>query len=234
MNLRMICLFVGLCCVVLVRGQTQRPHNLPNFDQKTFHFGYGVGINSMDFFMTPKDSAVLEIRRMPGFGVNLLATARLAKYLDLRFQPGLQFGQRNLNISDTVGSSATGSSWKTQFESVYIELPLLIRYKAKRLNNYAPYVLIGVSPRWDIYGGEIENWKVVQRLIEPFDLFAELGTGIDLYLSLVKLSVELKYSVGFMNVFKPALELEDYFVFGNSIDIMRSGMTLLSFQIEGR
>ena len=231
---RLLTLVFCVLITPMVFAQPERPYNLPKWDQKHFHFGYSVSGNALNFFMTAKDGALLQVTQRPGFGVNLLGAMRLHKYLELRILPGMQFGQRNLLIVDTIGPYSSGQQWATRFETVYIEMPVHIKYKAKRVNNYAPFLVAGISPRWDIYGGELENWKVVHRLIEPFDFFQELGVGADFYLQKVKISSELKFSVGFMNVFKPALELEEYFVFGNTIKEMRSGLCFLSVMVEGR
>lgn len=216
-------LLIGLS----VFGQKSKPMNLTGFDAREAHMGYSVGINWMNFTTIPADSMMIDVNQNPGININLVGSIRLTKYLDLRVLPGIQFGQRDIRISD----STTLEVWDAKIESVYVDLPILLKYRSKRVNNYAPYLIAGLNPRFDLTGGEIEDWKPAQRLVKTFDLFAELGTGIDFYLANVKMAVELKFSVGMRNVFNPPPPEPEYELFGRAIDTMLSRMFILSIHI---
>ena len=43
---------------------------------------------------------------------------------------------------------------KVSIESIFLEAPLLVKYKSKRLNNHRPYVIGGVNYRFDMLGKE--------------------------------------------------------------------------------
>lgn len=131
-------------------AQKSKPMNLPIFDSNPAHLGYSVGINWMGFTTVPTDSVMISTRQNPGININLVTSIRLAKYLDLRILPGIQFGQRDIHITDSVSSE----EFDAKVESVFIDLPILLKYRSKRVNNYAPYLIAGVNPRFDLTGGE--------------------------------------------------------------------------------
>lgn len=212
-------------------AQKSVPKNIPSFDKKTFRFGYSVGINWMNFTMIPayKDTFQLDIQRHPGININLITSLRLNKYLDLRWTPGIQFSQRDLKVTRKDHVPVV---WEALIESVYFEMPFLLKYRSERVNNYAPFLVAGVAPKFDLIGGEIENWKPVKRLVKAFDIFPELGVGVDFYTAKVKVATELKFSVGLVNVFKSPGEDQGYELYENGVDRMLSHMVILSIQIQ--
>ncbi len=212
-------------------AQRSVPKNLPAFDKQLFRWGYSIGINWMGFTLDPthQDTFQLDLRQYPGINVNLITSLNINKYLDLRFMPGIQFSQRDLKVTR---KDSIPSIWDAKLESVYFELPVMLKYRAERVNNYAPYLIAGVAPKFDLTGGEIENWKPVKRLVKAFDFFPELGVGIDFYSQKVKVAVELKFSVGLLNVFLPADDDNEYDLFSNGVDRLRSKMVILSIQIQ--
>jgi len=233
---------MSLFVMILIIGghviaQKPKVRNLPTVDQQQFHFGYSVGINTMGFTLIPAtDSMLLNQKMNPGININLITNFRLGKYLDLRVLPGIQFGQRDLAISvfDKVIADTliVKQEWDARIESVYIDLPILLKYRAHRVNNFAPYIVAGVNPRFDLTGGEIENWKPVKRLIKPFDFYPELGVGTDFYLSMVKIALELKFSIGMLNGYNDPGDSVEYELFANGIERMASRMMIMSIHIE--
>jgi hypothetical protein len=111
-------------------------------------------------------------------------------------------------------------------------MPFLLKYRAERVNNYAPFLLVGAAPKFDLTGGEIENWKPVKRLVRAFDIFPELGVGVDFYTQKVKVTAELKFSVGVLNVFKEPGGDQEYDLFGSGVQRMMSKMVVLSVQVQ--
>jgi len=223
-------MFFAILLMVYVHGafgQKSKPMNLTTFDYMKAHLGYSVGINWMGFTTVPAEGDILSVKQHPGININLVTNIRLAKYLDLRILPGIQFGQRDLYITDVT----TLEKWDAKIESVYIDLPILVKYRSQRVNNYAPYLIAGINPRFDLTGGEIEDWKPAQRLVKAFDIFPEIGVGVDFYLANVKMATELKFSVGMRNVFYPPPADAEYDLFGRAIDQMLSRMVILSIHI---
>jgi len=229
-------LSVLLLIPLFAMGQREKPWNLTTIDYQPFHFGYSVGINWMSFTTLPKDSFSVETLQHPGININLLTKLKLGKYIDLRFTPGIQFSQRDISVHQYWKDPDTAhviKSWgPKKIESVYLEFPFLIKYRSKRVNNFAPYLIAGINPRVDLTGGEIQNWKPVKRLVRVFDIFPELGVGIDFYTPRVKVGTELKFSVGMLNVYKPPGEDPGYELYANGIKSIFSRMVILAVNIE--
>jgi len=223
----------GIILVILlsfslpVLPQKSIPKNMIMADTQTFHFGYSVGINTTGFTIIPKDGYHLDLVQNPGININLITDYRLGKFLDIRFLPGIQFAQRDL----TVTNKLTAETKKWPIESVFVDLPILFKYRSARVNNYAPYLIAGISPRFDLTRAEIVGWKPATPMLKSFDFYPELGVGVDFYLSMAKVAVELKFAVGMLDIFlEPADPLFNLYVSG--IDKIYSRMVILAFHVE--
>jgi hypothetical protein len=215
-----------------LRGQKDKPRNLPNFLLDRYHIGIGTGFQTTNFIVKARDGFKIKEQGNPGVCVHLVGSMGLCEFLEIKVRPGLSFGQRDLWIQKQ--SMDSSEQWNVRLESVYLDVPILLKYKAKRLNNFAPYLMVGLSPRFDIYGGMIQVSKPKTRILRVFDFYFEPGTGIDFYLQYAKLAVELSYPIGFLNVYLPTIKDYTNSPFGDSIEKLRSRMMVLTFQFEGR
>ena len=216
-------------------AQKQKVKYYQRVDSKTVHFGFTLGLNTMDFYVTNhnvpanRDTLFANVNGLlPGFNVSMVSNLRLLKYLDLRFLPGLSFGQRDLYYY-----KPGGVLYGTQkVESAFIEFPLLIKYKAKRINNFRPYLVAGVNYRMDMASRRKYNPEkgIYLRLLQS-DLYHEEGFGIDFYLPYFKFSTELKVSTGFRNILvtDPSSEHPEYVT---ALQRLRSQIWVLSFHFE--
>lgn len=209
--------------------QKSKPKNMVMADYSKFHFGYSVGINTMGFTIIPKDGYHLDLIQNPGININLITDYRISKFLDIRFLPGIQFGQRDLSVTNKLTGETKSPPWK--IESVFVDLPFLLKYRSVRVNNYAPYLIAGFCPRFDLTGAELEGWKPAIRMLKSFDFYPEVGVGVDFYLSMVKVAVELKFSVGMLDIL---LNPEDplFNLYFSGIDKIYSRMVVLAFHVE--
>jgi hypothetical protein len=201
--------------------------NMTTFDDRRVHFGFTLGINTMDFSIThyntlddnPSfhadsinsnrttnylkeiDSVNRAVRAdisslVPGFTVGIVSNLRLTKNLDLRFIPGLSFGNRkmvyNLPIHDIKNPN---TQTENQARATFLDFPLMIKYKSNRIVNHRPYMLGGVALRYDISKSATDDLVQLKKTL--FSI--EAGMGWDLYLQFFRLSTELKYSFGIGN-----------------------------------
>jgi hypothetical protein len=162
---------------------------------------------------------------------------RLGEYLDFRILPGISLGQRNLafykNVSDTIqGNEQHLDDSPMNLGSTFINLPFNMRYEAEREKNYRPYLIGGVNFRWDMARNkDFDADEGIYVKLEPFDVYVEGGFGVDFYLPYFKLSTEIKFSVGMLNVLSPD-EHETEAGYVKSIDKLKSRMVSLSFHFE--
>lgn len=186
-------------------------------------------IKQSDNFLSTNDSIdKIEPTRQFGFNISIVSNLRLREYIDLRFLPGLSFGQRNLSYSYW---SATQNRFETKtmkIESTFLNFPLILKYKAKRINNYRPYVIGGSSFALDLASQKsIKEEDKPKIRLNPFDVYYEFGFGIDYYLTYFKFSTEIKFTVGLFNILR-----SDETKYTSSIDRMTSKILFICFHFE--
>ncbi len=224
-----------LCCLsVSAQERTTKKKVLyyQHHDEKAIHFGFCLGLNVMDFTITPSganyqnDSLLANVTKLsPGFHIQAVSAARISDKLELRFLPGVAFGQRQLMYyrNDELYDD------HQLLESSYIELPLLLKYKSKRINNYRGFIVGGLNPRFDLAKTYREEDEIYLDL-KLNDLCYELGGGFDFYFPYFKLSIELRGSWGLFNVLNP--RSTPHPEFQNAIEKLRSSVYMISFYIE--
>lgn len=239
-------------------AQMERVKNLTTFDDKQLHFGFTIAINTMDFRIqhyrpigtNPEfvskywnnadgneitgDSTIQAdvAEQVPGLTVGIVSSLRLGEYFDLRFLPGLSFGERrlvyNVPVYDENANNAALTSYYS-IKSTYIDLPLLIKYKSSRLNNQRPYLVAGPAYRIDISKTGEEDLVQVKK----GGFYIEAGIGWDSYLRFFRLSTELKVSIGLGDLLgdapDEALQRQYY---SAAIKKLSSNIFTLSFHFE--
>ena len=236
-KLKQIFLTILICLVCLAGSAQERTSNkkILNYqqhDEKAIHFGFCIGLNVMDFTITHSyenyqvDRLQASVTNLSmGFQIQAVSAARLTDNLELRFLPGVAFGQRNLSFYDDNGLYG-----KVQrLESSYVELPWLLKYKSKRVNNYRAFLVSGLNPRFDLAKTYRENDGIYMDL-KLNDLCYELGGGYDFYFPYFKLSIELRGSWGMFNVLNRRITPQPEFQ--NAIEKLRSSVYMISFYIQ--
>ncbi len=235
--IKRICIFFILVTLAISTFGQEGKHvwNKPNYDEYPFHFGFAVGYNQMNFRIIPREELLtnfdtvyaVENNPRPGFNIHMVGNLRLGENFDLRFIPGLAFGQRDLKYSHNISGPGL-ESHLMQIESTFLSFPLYIKYRAKRLNNWRPYILLGGNYTIDLEARkkikEEERPKI--RLMQQ-DVYLEAGVGIDYYFPFFKLATELRFSFGMMNVIK-----EDNTEYARFYDQLNSRMVTLLIFVE--
>jgi len=221
--------------VVLLHGQKELPLNLPKLDNQIAHFGYSLGLNTMDFIIRPSDLFLpsfdtvysVEVGRYVGFNINMIANLRLANYLDVRFLPGLIFGQRNLEYKYIKN----GEYWlhNMMIESTFLDFPIYLKYRAARISNWRPFIIGGISGRIDLASQKKINPAEQPKIrLRPLDAYYEVGIGADFFLEYFMFGIELKSSWGIFNVVQ-----YDNTQFSEYYKRLNSHMIILAFHFEG-
>lgn len=228
---------------------------MTTFDDKLIHFGFSLGINTLDFGLTHynpigtnpdfgefepvyaseeritgNDYVRADVSRLiPGFTVGIISSLRLTKDLNLRFLPGLSFGERQLTYNYPVWDRDFVTPQKYySIKSTFLDFPLLIKYKARRINNDRPYVIFGPAYRQDISRTGKED--LVRLKSGAF--YAEVGAGWDHYFAFFRFSVEAKVSLGLNNLLgdPPGENQRQYYT--HAIQNLKSNVFTLSFHFE--
>lgn len=221
-------------------AQKQKKLNLENYDNKPFHLGFSLSLHTMNSrivhsgaLLSTNDTIFgVESSGQMGFGLGLLSDLKLNEYFNLRFQPGLQLGQRNLEYKKRLYPTANGEykfeNYVMQIPAIYIDFPLLVKFRGKRVNNYRPYFIGGFSVKWD-YEARRENDKNddYSARMNPLQYYYELGIGIDSYMPFFKLSTEIKFCQGLNDIL-----VHDETEYTKAIDRLMAKMIVLSLHFE--
>jgi len=213
----------------MVSAQIKKPLNYAKVDTRLLQFGFSFGANTMDLGIKRSLSAqtgtvlIPDISNIqPGFQVQILSNLRLRDNLSLCFLPGISFGSRVINFYEPGDSSLAGS---VTIESSYLDFPLHLKYRAKRLNNYRPYIIGGANYRYDM-----ATSKQNEIRLKPGDVYLEMGVGVDWYLPFFKLATEIKFGVGLFDlIVRDPKSNQDYIA---AIDRMNSYVLGFSFHFQ--
>lgn len=165
--------------------------NLENWDKQRVYWGYYLGFNIYDFkfdYKTPGQDVL--VKSVTGFNVGLVGDLRLHEYVNLRFEPGLYYTQRDLSFPNFTRELDALRPVK----STYIHFPLLVKFSSQRLGNIRPYLLGGVSTTLNLSSNsKTKDDNLQQRFrVKPWTQNYELGFGIDLYTEYFKFSPSIR------------------------------------------
>jgi hypothetical protein len=207
---------------------------------RNIHFGFALGVNAFDFsqiqnsgntvFMPGQGNLILYadlIHLKPGFSINAIADYRLVTNLDIRFIPGIFFGQRQL---DFYRRDTKGLVKSMPIASNYLEFPVILKYSADRFTNFRPYVFTGLNTRINLSNTiNMDSERYIElKKLEPF---AEIGLGFNFYFDYFRMGIEFKLSTGLLNCLgnTEAIGNEAY---RRSLKSIRSNTTGLTVSFE--
>ena len=229
--------------------------NLPTYDYAPYHFGFVLAANQMNFTLKVKDDLSMmtydslyspdffadsvrinSISSKPtlGFTIGIVGNLRLGKYFDLRFVPSLSFGERRIDytfIRYQDNKSPTIVEYQKSITSTYVEFPLSIKYKSKRLNNVRAYVLAGGKYVIDLASAraekkEQEKQNTLVKLTKN-DFLLEAGVGFDFYNGWFKFGIEIKMSYGLNDILK-----RENNIYTAGIESLKTKIWQISFTFE--
>jgi len=226
--------------------------NLPNFDRAKYNFGFYLGANQMMFVVKPNagfqyqnyyekqisdiaaDSAsVYRVvgRPSPGFSVGLVGLVRMGNYFELRFVPGLEFGERSINytILTYLDGQEQFITTNKSAVSTYINAPFHLRYKAVRIHNIRPYVYAGPAFKWDLASQrkKNDNPNDLRLKMNKGDVAVDVGVGFDFYTNWFKFGIQIEMSYGLNNV----LVKQDN-IYAQSVENIRTKIFQVIFTFE--
>jgi len=173
----------------------ERLANIETFDQRFLSWGYFLGFNSYDFKFeynnqNSDDNTDVLVDTQGGFNVGLVGDLRINRYMNLRLEPGLYFTQRNLTFPNFDEERDALRNVK----STYIHVPLLLKFSTKRLNNFKPFIVAGISRSINLSSNQDnpeDNEEGQFRMTKGTNYF-ELGFGVDFYLFYFKFTPSIR------------------------------------------
>jgi len=224
--------------IPVLLAQKDRPENLPKFDRRPLHFGFQLGLSSNGFRLssdiTQNDSVIgLLAKSQPGFNIHIVSELHLGSHFGLRFLPGIAFAARDLEYRIYTRSGVARRTDVRTIESTFVEFPLLFKYRSKRVNNFAQYVMVGGSYNIDlasqkkVKGSKDEFGNYIVKL-EPITYNLEVGVGFDFFMEYFKFAPELRFSYGLNNA-----AIYENNIYASPIKDLRSRIFVLALNFEG-
>ena len=187
--------------------------NAHPFDFKRFNLGFLMGLNYNSYNLKEQiniidDGVLLErITVQPRYGLNLgmITNLSLHKQIALRFVPTISLEQRDFDYR-----FAGDSMIVRKIEASYLNLPLMFQFKTKYYKATRVYVLAGAQLGLNLASNKKVRNDPNLLKITTHDVSLTFGAGINLYGDRIKLSPEILYSVGLINIYQPEFTSHPY------------------------
>ncbi|HQB28271.1 MAG TPA: porin family protein [Paludibacter sp.] len=234
MSKKNLCTLVLLFTLKVLSAQG----NLTDLDYKIFRLGFSLGTNYMHLDIEhtefEQDGKIYYARVsdvLPGFTVGLITDLRLHRHFNFRVTPSLLLGERHLYFKAyDFNTDSFEDDQKVNLFSLPIDIPVNLRYSAERYGNFKPFIQVGVGTYFDL--GRDEQTDVTLKLI---DYYYSVGFGCDLYFRYFKLSPEMKFNFGRLNMLSPKHITDDTVTtlkYTNAISKILSRVIVFSLNIE--
>lgn len=223
-----LALFAGTVCVL---GQRKSVNNLTFFDDRQLHFGFYLGLNTMDYRIAnyndvtqnPVLAADPQLRDkalgyyggkrsfgaevysiLPGFTVGGVVNLRLNRDFDLRFTPGMSLGNRIFRYFIPVDPSlynGTGQDSTTYLSTPSSYVDIPIGIRYKGFRHNNLRPYIYLGAA---YRHDLENKRITESVVhlKRAGGYAEIGLGLDSYLEYFRFTAEFRFSYGINNLIK--------------------------------
>jgi len=207
--------------------------NMPDHDDKPYYFGITFGVNYSVYqisytsaFANTDTFKRIQPRWQPGFNLGLIGTLRLSRFVDLRFVPALAFTEKQIDYEYGIPND---SAVTKNIESIYMHLPLQLKFKSDRINNFRFYAIVGGKFDYDMAANARSHRNDEFLKVSPVDFGYELGVGFEFFNPDFIFSPEIKISQGLTN----QLFIDKHLPLTNAIQSLLSRMIVISIHLEG-
>lgn len=216
-----------------VFSQVEAQMNYLEKGNKLIYFGIAIGVNYGDYKVVRKpkldalqtDSVKLISSKFgPGFDLGIIGNLQFHKHFDIRLVPTLSFSDKALEFTDQDDNTITKS-----VSSIYLSLPLYLRYKSKPIKDFRFFVLGGMRYNFDLNANSNERNNESQILVNKHDIGVEMGFGFQVFFQSFVLSPELKVYHSVSNI----KQANEGLIYSRAIDKMFSRIFTLTINLEG-
>ena len=201
----LLAIFIALLHFSDVHAQSDRTsYNYGGFKNKQFYFGLSLGYRNTNYqlrkssdFILNDSIAIAESISGNGFGVNAIINMKIGEFFDFRVLPSISFSERRFDFTTT-----SQAKQQDRIESVFVELPLLVRYKSQPYKDKKVFLVTGISYSYDVQSNarlRADKFNNIMRL-SPHDFSLEFGAGMQFFFPYFIFSPEIKYSHGLENI----------------------------------
>lgn len=242
-------------------GQRKGFDNLVSFDDRKLHFGFYMGLNTMDYRITNynnvyenpvfsahpelkpdaqkyygnKDSFGAEVYTiLPGFTVGGVVNFRLDRDFDLRFTPGMSLGNRHFTYYIPIDPqlyNITGMDKNTYLSTPSAYVDLPVGIRYKGFRHYNLRPYVYLGAA---YRHDLENKRISESVVHlrKEGGYAEIGLGLDSYLEYFRFTVEFRFSYGLNNLIRHDSDGQSIPYYGYVFKELDSNIFTLIFYFE--
>src|SRR5687767_1142285 len=197
---------IPLILFILLGTGLKAQFNALSFDQKflsrPLHFGILMGFNKSDFlirhsslYLYNDSIARAESVKGPGFTLGIVSDLRIGEHFDLRALPSMSFSEKKL-VYDTFQDTTFSKS----IESIFVELPLLLKFKSAPYKDMRVYIIAGGKYSYDLSSNaKARNAEDLVK-IKRNDISVEYGLGFEFYFPMFIFAPEFRFSRGLFDV----------------------------------
>ena len=223
----------------MLSGQYKGRQNI-NYDDyraKDLYFGISLGFNSSKHqvfhsrqFIGNPNVQLAQGAPSVGFDVHGIINYKFGEYFDFRLLPGISFATRHLDFNEDIDpTSGIRTVNRKTVESIFADMPLLIRYKSAPYKDKRAFIVAGLNYSFDVASNSQTRQADDFIKISPHDFQVQAGFGMQFFFQYFILSPEIKYSQGINNI----LLFNDQIVESTVIEKLLSRTLTLSFHFEG-
>ncbi len=209
---KIICIFlVQVFALTLfttdAESQIRNNHNSYNygdFKHRPYYFGISLGYSSSNFkirhsndFIQNDTYSLTEAISGPGFHIGVVGNLKFGEYFDFRLIPNFLFTERTIEYTH-VGETQTPH--RETLESVFVEIPFILRFKSAPYNDMRLFVSAGVKYSYDLQNNSRTRQAENLIKISPHDYQAEIGFGVQIFMPYFILSPQITFSHGLSNI----------------------------------
>ncbi len=234
---------VAVTLLILVAGNSAvaqlRQIHLPDHDEKKYYLGIGLIYNTARFqvsqhpvFLQNDSVLVTSPLNSGGFGLAGMHTYRLSRRFEVRaIFPQLMFAYKDVtyNLKYPDNSKDETSAMTKRVESILVGLPIHLKFRSDRIENFRVYMFGGVKFEYDLASNARAKRAEELVKLKQLDMGVEAGIGFNFYFPVFILSPEIKISNGLIN----SHSRDEHLKFSSAIDKLNSRMVVFSLIFEG-
>ncbi|MEO6491141.1 MAG: porin family protein [Ferruginibacter sp.] len=228
----------GLILPAASFAQSRVELNLPDHDEKSFHFGIHLGVNRSHFsfehhpLFLVRDS-IMDIESINSTGINLawLVNLRLSEHFDIRTYPlSLVFTEKAFQYKLKYPDKPAGEDSTTlkKVQGITLALPLQIKFTSDRIDNFKVYMMAGGRIEYDLAANAGAKKAEDLLKLKPFDYGIDASLGFHIYFPFFVLTPEVKIGWGLANLHSRDENLK----YSNVIDRISSRTLTFSLTVE--
>ena len=231
---KIIILGIALLCWSNTFSQLRDGPNLPDHDNKPYHFGINLGYNKSHFSFTHhpyflQRDTILDVESINNSGINLawLVNFRMSEHFDLRLHPlDLTFSEKTFLYRENFKGDSLATEKKVS--SITLSFPVHIKFSSDRINNFKVYTIGGIKFDYDLASNAGARQAEDLIKLKKGDISVEVGLGFHFYFPVFILTPEIKLSSGITNLHSRDESLR----YSNVIDKINSKMITFSLTVE--